>query len=254
MKRILAIMVLMVYMPFNFSASEIPDVACPYEFDFSNVEVGSGGQDYVTNVQVKVTPDAEPGPFNIDLYDWLGSYIESTYYDADANYAITMGADPEDIPGFTGLVDGTYTFIVNDTYKGTFNVNHELQGLLNIEMSRYNQCNHDAYGGYIDPNTVSEGFYDYPEDNHDDDNYYGYDYNNDNDSGVSMTDIESATQSETNSHSTTEEQSEVVKSEGPTNYHEAFNAIALLCIVLAALLVVIAVLIVVIFKMRKNSD
>lgn len=252
MKQLLVIVVLAILVTPIFNASEIPETACPIIYDFSNVEVGDGGQDFVTNVEVGISPDAEPGPFNIDLYDWLGNYIESTYFDSNEDYSVLTGM-PEP-PGFTGLVDGTYTFIVNDTYKGTFNVNHEMQGLVSIDMSKYNQCNHDAYGGYRDPNTSTNEFYDYPQDNHDDDNYYGYDYNNDNDSGISMTNIESTPQSETSSYSTTVMQSEVGNDDVVIRYGEqnaVFYAFSLPYIVIAILLIVIVVLILVIYKLKK---
>lgn len=157
------------------------------------------------------------------------------------------------------MVDGTYTFIVNDTYKGTFNVNHEMQNLLSIDMSQYNQCNHDAYGGYRDPNTPIDEFYDYPQDNHDDDNYYGFDYNNDNGSGNSMTDIESTTEGEMNSNTGMEvqSQSEVPNSETVLNDDEQssnFKLVIFFGVVLSILLLVIIALIVVIYNLTKSRN
>lgn len=248
-KKLLVIGILAILVIPAFNASDIPETACPNIYDFSNVEPGDGGQDYITDVQVGLSPGAEPGPFNIDLYDWLGNYIESTYYDADIDYSVLTGTDEP--PAFTGLVDGTYTFIINDTYKGTFNVNHEMQGILNIDMSKYNQCNHDASGSYIDPNTIyyydNEGNYLDPSssESYDDEGNYlatkSIGHNNEtSESGI-----------ETNS------EVENDKSELEASQVEAVNQkihyIKIVSVLVIGLFAVICVLLLIIYKMKKNK-
>lgn len=252
-EKILIIVLLAIIATPPLNASEIPDVACPYEYDFSNAESGNGGQDYITDLPIVV----ENNPIvseviNIDLYDWFGQYIESVEYDTTPR-VMADGIGYEYF--FTGLVDGTYTFVINDTYKGTFNVNHELASAINIDMGMYMQCYHDAYGNYIDPNIPIDGFYDYPQDNHDDDNYYGYNYNNDNDSYISMIDIEPTTKNETNSYTDITESSEETTSELTTydkEQNSIFRIVILIGIVLAILLSVIFGLIIVIYKLIKS--
>lgn len=253
-KKILVIIVLVMLGTSIFNASEIPEAVCPIVNDFSNTEPGDGGQDYITDVPI----DIEYYPVvnevvSIDLYDWFNEYVETVVYDTTPR---VMGNGIGYEYFFTGLVDGTYTFIIDNTYKGTFNVNHEYGSAVYINMSMYTQCYHDAYGNYIDPNTTIDGFYDYPQDNHDDDNYYGYDYNNDNDSGNSMTNIESATQSETNSYTEITEQSEEERSEALTYEDEQsfkFKVVILMVIIPGILLVVIFGLIAVIYILKKSN-
>lgn len=133
--------------------AEVPDTACDLVYQATNnVESGNGGQDYVTNIQMSVyNSDLVGGPKNagnFDIYDWNGELVESIYGD----YELSMNKQQS----LTGYVDGTYTYILDGTYKGTFNVNHEMQAIVAVDMAYYNGCNHDAYGKYIDPNSIPE--------------------------------------------------------------------------------------------------
>lgn len=136
----------------TFSAS-VPDTACDLIYDATpGVEVGNGGQDYITNVEMAVynseLPDGGKYAGDFDIYDWNGDLVERV----SGDYELSMSK--REI--VTGLVDGTYTFVLDDTYKGTFNIDHEMQALVGVDMAYYNYCNHDAYGSYIDPNTIYE--------------------------------------------------------------------------------------------------
>lgn len=215
MKKSLSILSLVLLMLPMYSASEIPEVACPYVYDFSNnVGVGDGGQNYVTDVMIDIT-----GALNIlmyvDLYDWMGNYIESVTYDGNADYNNLEGRPA---PGFTGLVDGTYTFIINDTFKGTFNVNHEMQGLLIINTDMYSSCYRDAEGHFIDINELN-----YEE--------------------------QSGLQSEVISEEQSELQSEVISEEKSSNDTQ----VILLGIVIGILLTIIVVLGLVVYYLKKGK-
>lgn len=150
MKKILVIMLLLFTLYPRYYASEIPDTACSLIYDASNVEAGNGGQEYKTNVQIGVINgidhvDDSVYAGNFDIYDLNGNLVESVTGD----YKQSM----ENNQGLTGLIDGTYTYILDDTYVGTFNVNHEMQAIVTVDMDFYDSCNHDENGTYFNPNS-----------------------------------------------------------------------------------------------------
>lgn len=100
-----------------------------------NVTAGNGGQDYISSVWFSMYSSATSSPhsfaFDADIYDWNGKYIYTLEGDSSQPSAEPMEA--------TGLVDGTYTYVINDMI-GTFNVNHNIENEVVIDDAELSEC------------------------------------------------------------------------------------------------------------------
>lgn len=120
-----------------------------------DVNPGNGGQSYISNVDFDFHNawSADPSTYTftdtIKIYDWNGKNVE------DIEITDSYGTA-------TGLVDGTYTFtFINDlgeTNKGQFDVNHNINNTVHVEMTEY-LCGFDSKIDYIQGNRNDDSGY-----------------------------------------------------------------------------------------------
>lgn len=100
------------------------------------VEPGNGGQDYISSVWFSfyMSDNNYPHSYAVDIsiYDWNGVYVEEV--DGDSNNPNPSSEEA------TGLVDGTYTYLLDGKYKGTFDVNHNIKNEILIDLSYFQNC------------------------------------------------------------------------------------------------------------------
>lgn len=134
-----------------FQASTLNDSCVNNEIINSTPDViaGNGGQNYVSDVSFGLYSSATkyPHSYNADIaiYDWNGKHIMDLEPDNDS---------PSPEPQIaTGIVDGTYTYVLNGVNKGSFNVNHNIKNVVTIDMAEFTKCD-DNYS-FEDNNNYS---------------------------------------------------------------------------------------------------
>ncbi len=113
-----------------------------------SVQPGTGGQDFVSEVRFEfhnrwATDPSRYGYTNtIQIYDWNGNQVQEVSIETGSGYA-------------TGLVDGTYIFTftndIGDSNTGQFNVNHNIDNQVYVEMGDY-LCGYDTKLDYVQNN------------------------------------------------------------------------------------------------------
>lgn len=101
-----------------------------------DVVPGNGGQDYVSSVWFSIYSSDTQYPHSysasIAIYDWNGKHVEDIEGDP-----LSPNQEPMEA---TGIVDGTYTYVINGNYKGTFNVNHNIKNEVLIDAANFTNC------------------------------------------------------------------------------------------------------------------
>ncbi len=101
-----------------------------------DVVPGNGGQDYVSEVWFSFYNSNTNYPHSyaadIAIYDWNGKHVEDVPGDE---------MDPNPAPQkATGIVDGTYTYVLDGIHKGSFNVNHNIKNEVVIDLAAFDNC------------------------------------------------------------------------------------------------------------------
>ncbi len=240
MKKIITIVVLTMLLLPIFKAGDIPDTACDLVYDATPyLEPGDGGQDYISSVQMMVSNSSDPGSGkyagNFDVYDWNGDYIVSVYGD----YEVSM-SNPQLL---TGFVDGTYTYVLDGTYKGTFDVDHEMQAIVDVDMAFYDACKYE-YDDYRNPTQTAHSI--------------GNEYNTNNiyNGDMTLASEEESKVSEEESKAS-EEESKASEEESKTSSSDEaylkFGYLILVSILIVVLMMIILALLAVIFSLRKRD-
>ncbi len=109
------------------------------------IEPGNGGQDFISDVTFQFHNSWSTNPSNytydktIQIYDWNGKQVEDVKINKSNGVA-------------TGLVDGTYTFTftndIGDVNTGQFNVDHNIDNSIYVEMVQY-LCGYDTKTDYV---------------------------------------------------------------------------------------------------------
>lgn len=112
-----------------------------------DVEPGNGGQNYVSDVTFSITNsdlnnDLQHFASDIAIYDWNGKHVEDVTSDSN---------DPNPIQVATGIVDGTYTYVLSSGNTGTFNVNHNIDNIVLIDLADFENCN-NTNANFVDNN------------------------------------------------------------------------------------------------------
>lgn len=143
MKKIIIIFILVLT---GFNSVSINAEECGNDFILNStpdVESGNGGQDYVSEVYFWIDEPYEGGGTKpvgryIEIYDWNGKHVEDVEPNYSGNaYNTTTGASVETA---TGIVDGTYTYVLETGEKGSFNVNHNIENNVYINLADFDNC------------------------------------------------------------------------------------------------------------------